>query len=175
MVWSRVRGLHRDPRNTVGISSIGPYWNLKSVNPFKESIHFCNFFSSRIFLVSRRLYKKERNLIWLVKVLILPNIMLWWHLRNSTHTVFVNSFIGACTSLLWTYIKLIVIILSSTATVTSRQWLGFSSSNNLDPWLYYAATVCTENMWKWLNVDCVYMYVQISVRCCCRHLTWSMF
>lgn len=26
--------------NTLGISSIGPYWNLKSVNYFKENIHF---------------------------------------------------------------------------------------------------------------------------------------
>lgn len=44
--------------NTSGISSIGPYWNLKSVNYFKESIHFCNFFHQD-FLVSRRLFKKS--------------------------------------------------------------------------------------------------------------------
>lgn len=44
VVWSQVKGLHQNVRNTLGISSIGPYWNLKSVNYFKESIHFCNFF-----------------------------------------------------------------------------------------------------------------------------------
>ena len=27
------------------------------------------------------------------------------------------------------------------------------------------------HMWNWLHTDCVYMYVKISVRCCCRHLT----
>lgn len=48
MVWSQVKRLHQNVRNTLGISSIGPYWNLKSVNYFEESIHFCNFFIKNI-------------------------------------------------------------------------------------------------------------------------------
>lgn len=46
---------------TLGIDSIGPYWNLTRVNYFKESIHFYNFFPSRIFLGSRRLKKKTKT------------------------------------------------------------------------------------------------------------------
>lgn len=60
--------------NTLGISSIGPYWNLQSVNYFQESIHFCNFFHQEYSGKQKTLKKK---LIRLVKVLILPNIMLW--------------------------------------------------------------------------------------------------
>lgn len=40
LVWSQVKGLHQSVRNTLGISSIGPYWNLKSVNYFKREHSF---------------------------------------------------------------------------------------------------------------------------------------
>ena len=44
--------------NTLGISSIGPYWNLQSVNYFQESIHFCNFFHQEYSGKQKTLKKK---------------------------------------------------------------------------------------------------------------------
>lgn len=99
MVGSHVQGLHPNVRNTLGMSSIGPYWNLKSVNYFKESIHFYNFFSSRIFLVSRRL-KKKTDLVGKGFNIAQHNAVVAFKKK-----VFVNScFLGACTSLCYGHI-----------------------------------------------------------------------
>lgn len=69
--------------NTLGISSIGPYWNLKSANYFKREHSFFVIFFIKTISGNRRFFFKIKNnnkknqRIRLVKVLILPNIMLW--------------------------------------------------------------------------------------------------
>lgn len=101
------------------------------MNYFKESIHFCNFFIKNTSGKQKTLktHTKKSDLVGKGFNIAQHNAVV----ALKTTTVFVNSVsYGLYIYLLWTYMKLIVIILSSTATVMSRQWLGFSSSNNLD-------------------------------------------
>lgn len=109
------------------------------MNYFKENIHFCNFFSSRIFLVSRRFFflklkKKSTDSVGKGFDIAQHDAVVALKKKKKQKYLWTLFFRGLYISLQPTYIRYMIHCnsIGSTAAVLSRQGLGFLSSNNLD-------------------------------------------